>query len=128
MLFVDLLVALLVGIVLTIVFAALFRNTGPWGAWWAFLLIVVLATWAGGLWITPFGPPIWGYTWLPFLLVGVFFALLIAAATPVPRRPLNRVERGKAQEAAAETATALGIFFWVLIVGLGIAIVLAYAI
>ena len=59
MFLVDLLFALVVALVLTAIFAAVFRTTGPWNVWWIFALVVFLAAWAGGLWL-PFGPPLFG--------------------------------------------------------------------
>ncbi len=123
MFFIDILVALAIAVLLTALFVAVFRTTGPWAGFWIFLLVVFLASWAGGVWLTPFGPPIFGITWLPFLITGLFFALLLAAATPVyPARKTTTPETA----AEAETAAAFSIFFWVLIAGLGLFILLAY--
>jgi hypothetical protein len=47
--FIDLLFALVIGILLTAVFALLFDVCGLWDVWWVFLLVVFLGAWAGGL-------------------------------------------------------------------------------
>ncbi len=44
------------------------------------LLILLLATWAGGLWILPLGPRVWGVSWAGFVAAGLFVALLVASA------------------------------------------------
>jgi flagellar biosynthesis protein FliQ len=66
-------------------------------------------------------------SWLPALIVGVFLALLLAAATPPqpPRTP--RTRRAAPREEVEETTLiALDVFFWVLVVGMVVSIILAY--
>jgi hypothetical protein len=117
----DLLFALVIGVLFTVLFAVLFRARGPWASLLVFFFIVFLAAWTGGLWLDPFGPPLFGVYWLPFLLIGLFFALLLAAATPpVPRTRTEAVVEAKA------SALAFNVFFWVLIVGLIVAVLVAY--
>lgn len=86
MFFIDLLFALVIALLLTAVFAAGFRRRGPWGIWWIFLLVIFLAAWAGGVWMTPFGPTLFDVYWLPFVFVGLVAALLLAAAAPPTTR------------------------------------------
>jgi hypothetical protein len=129
----DLLVSLVIGLILTAIFVALFDVTGPWGSFWVFLLIVVFGAWIGGLWFRPFGPALFGVTWVPFLLMGLLFAILLAAAVPVapapppppPATPAEARAEVRAEEAAA---TAFGLFFWILLVGFIIFVVLGYVI
>jgi hypothetical protein len=124
MFFVDLFVALIIGFLFTMIFAVLFESRGPWEVWWVFLLIVVLGAWVGGLWLAPMGPVWYGVTWLPFLFAGLFFALLLVAATPpAPRR---RTEMTYAEAETSTGVAAFSIFFWILILGLLVAIILAY--
>ncbi len=89
MFLVHFLFAALVAVLLTAIFAAGFRIRGPWANAAAFFTILLLATWAGGIWHTPFGPPLWGVYWLPFLIVGLIFALMLAAFNLVPAFPLD---------------------------------------
>ncbi len=125
MFFIDILFALAVALLLTALFDRGFRNRGPWTSLWVFFLLIFLASWAGGLWVTPVGPPLFGIYWLPFVFVGIIFALLIAAAAPArpPRSRAEAIERARAQE---EVSEALSVFFWVWIIGLLLVIVLAY--
>jgi hypothetical protein len=128
MFFADLLLALAVALLLTAIFSAGFRNRGPWGAWWIFLLVVFLATWAGGLWLVPFGPTVFDVAWLPFLFVGLIAALLLAAAVP-PARPPRTYGEAVAEARAEEAAVAaFSIFFWVLLVGLAVAVIVSYVV
>ena len=129
MFFIDLLFVIVFALLLTLIFVAGFRYSGPWGIWWAFLLIILLGVWAGGLW---FAPTLYQPTWLglagiPALFTGLFIALLLAAATPAARPPRTRKEAIVAQQEAEEvTFTAINIFFWILVVGLIVMIFIAY--
>jgi hypothetical protein len=129
MFFVDLLFALAVALLLTAIFTAGFRNRGPWGMWWVFLLVIFLGTWAGGLWLAPFGPTLFDVAWLPFLFVGLLVALLLAAAVPLARPPRTYGEAAVAEARAEEAAiAAFSIFFWILLISLAVAVVLAYVV
>lgn len=47
--------------------------------------LIFLATWAGGLWIEPAGPAMWGVSLAVFVIVGSLVALIVAATLPTPR-------------------------------------------
>ena len=103
------------------------------GLVWLFLMIF-LATWAGGTWLKPFGPTLWGIHWLAFLLVGIiivmFLVIFIPQKTPKGRQDtldmLERIEQEKELEKVAYIT--LNIFFWVLLSALVIAIILRYTV
>lgn len=118
----DLLTAFILTIIIMLPFYFLGR-VGPWESWIWFALLLFLFTWAGGAWVGPYGPTIRGYFWMPYLFFGLIFALLLAAAVP-PRPPRNRREAVEAEEI---TAVALGTFFWILLVGLILTLILRYA-
>ena len=89
-------------------------------------LILLLSIWAFGAWITPWGPVFYGVPWLSLLLVGLFVTLLILAISAPsrrPRRPATAVTPEREEEAAA---AVFGTFFWLLLLGLLIAIVVKY--
>lgn len=98
-----------------------------------FFLILFFATWAGGIWVVPIGPAAWGSYWIPFILVGIVVALLLAAATEPTRR--YYVRHGAERHPEAETeeriqdaaAVAFGAAFWILLIGLIVAVALGYA-
>jgi hypothetical protein len=87
----DLLFALGIGLILTAVFAGLFGRSGPWASIPVFFALIFLAAWAGGVWIAPMGPVIFGVYWVPFVVFGLIFALLLAAAM-VPEREIGAGE------------------------------------
>jgi len=73
----DLILALILGAVLTAVFAFGFRRRGSGASVLLFFLLVFLGTWAASLWIGPVGPTLLGLYWLPPLMVGLVIALLL---------------------------------------------------
>lgn len=125
MFFWDLLVAIVVGFFLAVIFSFVFRRTGPWAGFLSFFLIVFLAAWAGGVWITPIGPAVFGVYWFPFLFVGLLFAFLLAAA--IPSRPPRSIKEAEKQIEQRETVeTVFDVFFWFFIGLLIIGIVTGY--
>ena len=126
MFFADLLFALAVALFLALVFFLGVRRYGAsWNSFLLFFVIVFLAAWAGGKWLTPFGPSIWGVEWMPFLLVGLVVALLLAAFTPVRRTRFKREAMIQKKEERVFTI-AFGVFFWILIVVLIMAVIAGY--
>ena len=122
----EFLFALVMAVLFTLIFAVGLKRQGPWSAWWTFFLIILLAGWAGGLWISPVGPTFIGIYWVPIILVAFIFAVLLAAVAPpsTQKSKVETISQVKEEEAAAEKA--LDIFFWVLLVILIIAIILGY--
>lgn len=106
---------------LTLIISAVSRR--PLRGLWIFFLIVFLATWAGPLWIRPFGPVFGGVAWMPMLIVSVFFWLLILSIIPqVP--DAKSTEMNKTDENAS--TMVLGVFFWIMIMLLIISIAVGY--
>jgi hypothetical protein len=130
MFFWDLIVAFFIALIISVILGGLLGWERPdrpgIGAALVFLfLILFLATWAGGVWITPFGPAAWGVFWLPFLVVGIIIAFLIVALVP-SRRPRTRQEAAQQAEEESENASMLGGLFWFFIILLIIAIIAGY--
>jgi len=130
MFFTDVITALVVA---TVIMVPLYLTgrIGPWSGRIWFGLVLFLFTWVGGVWGRPYGPVLWGVSWLPFVFWGLIFALLMAAA--VPRRPpRSRRKLPEPPRAEVENGTAdpldmtLGIFFWILVVGLVAALIVHY--
>ena len=57
MFWIDLFIALIVAVILTLVFVFVVRRRGPWESTFLFFVVVFLGAWAGGLWLKPVGPP-----------------------------------------------------------------------
>lgn len=117
--FIDLIIALLVTFIWVTLFSILFRFRGPWRRMGWFVLIIFLATWAGGIWLTPVGPSVGGYYLLPFLMSGLFVSLLLAAAATIPasgeETTVELIDRNAQRRREQAVGTALGTFFWVLL-------------
>jgi len=123
----DILFALCMAMLFTLVFAVGLRRTGPWANIRIFFLVVFLAAWAGGLWISPAGPVFIGIAWLPILLFSFLLAVLLASFTP-PQRPEPKVETITEVKDKETAVRAFGAFFWILLIGLVVIILLGYAV
>lgn len=129
---VDFIVAFVFALVLTWIFGAAVGTTGPWSGFWVFFVMVLLFTWAIGLWVRPLGPALWGVYWLPYVIFGLFVALLIAAAAPgdvrtrAPGRPPAPGSTMPEDAAAAGTVIAVSVFVWIALAVLALAILVGY--
>lgn len=129
MFFLHLLFALVIALILTAIFGVGTRGWGAGSALLLFFLILFLASWAGGLWIAPYGPPLWGVPWVGFLFMGLLFALLLAAFFPAaepPPRAVPETEEVTPSEAAA--IITIDIFLWILLIILVVSIIAGYLI
>lgn len=134
MFFRELLTASIIALVIGLGLVLLSRRWGIRAGVVYLFLLIFMATWAGGVWIRPFGPPIGEVHWLGFLIFGLFVALLLALFMP-PRPPRGRQETLDALErmAAAKqleevTYVTLGVVFWVVLSLLLGAVILRYLI
>lgn len=113
MFFPQFFIALFVALLMWAFFAVFLRRPGPWPSGMFFLAVIFLCTWAGGIWIQPFGPVMGGVFVLPFFIVALLVALLIAAASaPRPQ------DKGKDSDEESEppiAVIAISGFFWVLL-------------
>ena len=126
MILIDLLFAFL----LAFFVAALFggrgvRRAGVWPIFLFFFLLLLPLTWAGGIWLTPFGPTLWGGYWLPFVATAIIAALVFATLLPPARSPRPPGDSDRVEGDAG--SLAIGIFFWVILALLIAAIFSQYA-
>ena len=114
MFIIDLVVALIVGLIIVSIVSRAFGTKGPWGSLLWFFLVVSLFAWAGGVWLVPFGPMFWGIGWLPIIIMGFLVSLILTAASP--RTP--RWRKASQEEATSEAGTraVVDIIFWVVII------------
>jgi len=89
-------------------------------------VILMMAMWAFGAWLPPWGPVWYGAPWLTFLLIGLFVSLLILAVATPTRRPRTPTEAAAEAREEAVAATAFGAFFWILLLGLLIAVLVSF--
>ena len=76
---------------------------------WSIFLLLSLVIWAGGVWVAPAGPVHFGVAWLPFLLIAILLAVLLAAVAPGGGRSHH-----SELEIKREVEVGLGLFFWIL--------------
>ncbi len=105
----DILIALVVAGVCTGVLAWWLGPRGPNRVlgYLSLFLFLFMAVWAGGLWVRPIGPELWGTAWLGFMVTGVVFSLVLAAF-------LSRLPNTTPQMVSEVVALGLGMFFYVL--------------
>ena len=99
-----------------------------------FYLAIFLFTLAGGLWLSPLGPPLGGVYWLPYMVVGALGGYIMYLKAP--RKPpenreetletLNRIEKEKTLETLAYLT--FDTVFWIVLLVLLVAIVFRYAV
>jgi hypothetical protein len=121
----DIVFAVGISLVFTVIFAGLFRRRGPWSNVFVFLAVIFLASWTGGVWLAPIGPSLYGVYWVPFVILGFLFALILAAA--VPASPSKRRKAYSKEQAEVVTrTTSIDLFFIFLLVALAVAIFVGY--
>ncbi len=126
MFFSDLFFSILIAFILTIIFGAVFGGRRGYSGLGFFFLILLLATWTGGLWVVPFGPLIWDVSWLSFLTVGFLFALLLLVTLPQQKAPRTKKEALEQAEIEIEATNTFNAFFWIMLIVFAIAIIIAY--
>jgi hypothetical protein len=114
--------------VYTAIFGVGIRRQTTWNVLLPFFMMLFLATWATGIWLTPVGPVIRGIFRLPFLLIGLLYALLLTAFIPSTRPSKSMREKAQQAEKEHETLQTFNLFFWLFITGLIIAIIGRYII
>ena len=116
-----------VSFLITLFFYFLLRVRGPWGSFWAFFVIVLLAVFAADIWVGPVGPFFYNRVyWVPPLAVGLLIALLLAATTPNPKTRSELKIKSREQTEKEKTRFALGTFFWFLFLILLVFIVIGF--
>lgn len=133
MLILDLVFVLLVSVVL----ASLITGLAGWrhprlrtgrGTLFFLLFFLIPIVWAGGLWLTPIGPTIYGSYWLPPLLVGLLVTMIVLSIGAAgPPNPEMYQDVGPGEQAALGITAALGVFFWLLLLAAGASIAVYYA-
>jgi peptidoglycan/LPS O-acetylase OafA/YrhL len=124
MMFVELLFALAIALFFTVFFTVLGRRARRWPTVLVFFLVIFLAAWAGGIWITPVGPTFLGIYWISFFSAGLIFTLLLVTV----RAFSSRASRDRNDETRQEEdlEITIGVFFWILLLILIVAIIIGY--
>ena len=126
--FFHFLIALGVAVILSLILVQALGRERAMAGFLVFMVVIMLMSWAGGVWMRPIGPAAGGIYWLPFVLTGFLVALLIGAfhyAKSVRSAPIP-AERKEEKVHTAKVTAELGFFFWILLVVLIVVIGVAY--
>jgi len=114
--------ALLSAFLIGAVFFYAFKYSGPWGKSWAFILVLLAGIWFLSAVANPMGPIWYGVAWVDYLLFGLIIGFLLYIATPTrhdrKRHRQYYTTTTEEEEEASGTAVAIGMWFWILILGL----------
>jgi hypothetical protein len=110
--------ALIVSFAILLIFSLTSRR--PFSGLWVVLLLIFLATLSGQLWIRPFGPVYWGISWVPLILVALFFFLLIFALAPTAKTKKDEAD------VAEGALIVMGTLFWIIMILLIVSIIVGY--
>jgi hypothetical protein len=111
----EILFILCLAFLFTLIFTKGCKRCGPWDNALLFFIVLFLATWGIGRWVTPIGPVLFGFYWLPFLLIAVIISLLLAVMAPSKKPKTAKEAQDLAYEEVA-VEKALDMFFWILII------------
>lgn len=114
----ELITILLIAVILAAIFFYGFKRPGPWGSFWSFLLILILSMLLFTVWTEPYGPVYRGIGWIDLLIIGLLFALLLAAASPPPKTGSDVSEEEilpATEPRKIPDRIAVSGFFWILI-------------
>jgi cytochrome b561 len=120
----DILSALFIGILFTVIFIIGYGKERGWGYFFAALFIIFLTVWAGGIWTSKFFIYSQGKYWLPILSIGLFIILVLTAIIP------SRLEKQHPQPGPSEIGMKKRLNhlrFWTVAIFLIIAIISGYA-
>ena len=132
--FKEFLISLVVALVLCVIVALVTRKKVRRTGFVWFFLFVLMATWAGGAWIRPFGPTLSDIRWLQFLVVGLLVVMMFALFAPLkpPQGRQDTIDQleeiARQKELTQMTYITLGIVFWAIFAILIIAIIARYVI
>ena len=105
-----------IALLTTLFFAYALRIRGPWGNFWTFFIVLLLAVLAANLWVRPIGPSYQGIYWIPPIAAGFLVASILAASTPSSRSKSRLKQNTEEYIERKANAIALGSFFWFVVI------------
>mgnify|MGYP005851837473 CR=1 FL=1 len=78
----DIFFSLLIAIILSAIFTWILRRGSPRSGFFIFFLTLFVTTWAGGVWIRQAGWNLPAPEWLPFVVTGIVFAIILMLLAP----------------------------------------------
>src|ERR1700752_3103338 len=104
----SILIAFILALLLVVLFAAVSKDYAVTPLV-IFFLILFLSGIAGNYWIVPFGPLVWGVSWMPVFFFVLIVALLLASTSPFAG---SMSKNNKAGDMAA--SSVMSVFVWLI--------------
>jgi hypothetical protein len=121
--------SLVIALSISFILSLFLSRERPRTGFFFFFLILFLVTLAGGLWVRPFGPSLFGVFWVPIILVGLVSGLFLYQSAP-RHPPHNRKETIQLLEEEQQyrqlekiTYVSVDFIFWLIIVLLVVAVI-----
>lgn len=88
-------------------------------------LIILLTSWAGGVWISPVGPAFLGFYWISFFIVALILALVMETISTLHSTPSN-IDKKETRKKEEALEILLGVSFLILLIVVIIVIIAGY--
>lgn len=125
MFFADFLIALIIAMFFTIVLAVSGQKHRSWVKILAIFLIILLTSWAGGVWITPVGPTFSGIYWISYFIIALILALIMEVVSTLHAAP-SKIDKKENQKKEESLEILLSISFFILLIVIIIIIIAGY--
>ena len=123
MIFGEFLIALIISLFFTIVLVASSQKHRSWKKIITIFFILLFASWAGGVWITPVGPAFLGIYWLSFFLVALILALILETVSALHASPSDVDDKDTLKEEESLEVLISISFLLLLIIFIGVIII-----
>jgi hypothetical protein len=122
----HLVIALLVALLFGTIIGTIIQYRKGYSGYPLVLFALTMFIWAGGIWLIPFGPAVFGVYPYPFILVGLALALFMAGLLGSrPRRAMSAVPSPEFGGRESDLGP-LAVVFWMLIGLLALMITVRY--
>ncbi len=125
MIFGEFLIALIIALFFTTILAVSGKKHRTWKKVITIFLIMLFASWAGGIWITPVGPAILGIYWLSIFVVALILALIMETVSAMHASPSD-VSKKETKKEEETLEVLISTSFLILLIIFVIVIVIGY--
>ncbi len=125
MIFGDFLIALVIAMFFTIVLAVSGQKHRSWKRIITIFLIILLTSWAGGVWINPVGPAFLGIYWISFFIVALILALIMETVSTLHAMP-SKIDNKETRKKEETLEILLSVSFLILLIVVIIVIITGY--
>jgi hypothetical protein len=120
----NFLVAFMLALLISLGFSRSYRGESSGMPVIFMFVLLVLAGLAAQYWVMPFGPVVWGISWMPLVATVLIFTMLLITPSPYQgRRPRDKKEIIQNEVKAAAT---ISVFMWLLLLLLIVSVLVGY--